>query len=102
MIDKKVAVTHISQNSNIFDHIHGVCNIHVLSVFRHDYGVFVCLFSSSSSQSSLAWCWYSLKLSKIDRKTLQLGCEYQDSPQLFLFSFSYNKGIPRVYGYHPL
>ena len=35
--ERGTAVTHVSQDWGIFDHFHGLDNVHVLSVFWYDY-----------------------------------------------------------------
>ena len=43
IIDKQAAVTHISQKRGVFGHFWGVNNVYILSMFRHNYRVFLLL-----------------------------------------------------------
>ena len=49
MIDKEATVAHISQDWGIFGDFHGLDNVQVSSVFKHDYEEFCFCFAITES-----------------------------------------------------
>ena len=53
IIGKEAAVTHISQDREMFGHLCGLENSHVLTVFRHDHEVVNLCLDLAQSQCGL-------------------------------------------------